>query len=285
MTGQAGDRSGLTLLELMVVLIILAIVATVAIRTLEPQINSQRLQSSSRLLDEIRSATVGPTEKYQLDGTPLSSGFVADVGCLPIMPAGSEDPADLSLCLAELWNAESDIAMRFPFEFRSGPSSPVDYSSIRLPCGWRGPYLQLAAGATGIVDPWGRKPLLVETSEGQVGQVVIEPPAGADLKTPGSMSVDLTTGKVDVTGTILLDEADKTRVVAVLLAPDPQTSLTTLVPIVDEDKERNSFLFRNVPIGFRAVVVDLGTRRQTKYIQVSHRGAHLVFDFRQDTTQ
>ena len=281
-------RSGLTLLELMVVLIILAIVATVAMRSLEPQINSQRIQSASRLLDEIRAATVGPTEKFQLDGTPLTSGFVSDVGCLPLATIGSDgiagttsSSADIPFVLSELWDVESNLAVNYPFQFRAGPERPVDYSAVRLPCGWRGPYLRLAAGSVGVMDPWGQAPLVTPTADGQVGMVRIDIPASAEYANPESVSVDFATAKVDVTGTVLLDDADQTTVVAVLLTPNPQTSLTTLVPIADEASEQSTVLFRDVPIGFRAIVVDVGNQRQVKYIQVSHRGANVVFDFRQ----
>ena len=63
-------RSGLTLLELMMVLVILAIVSTVAIQSLQPQVENQRFQAATKLVAEIESATVGPRQKYQVDGTP-----------------------------------------------------------------------------------------------------------------------------------------------------------------------------------------------------------------------
>ncbi|MEL7499456.1 MAG: prepilin-type N-terminal cleavage/methylation domain-containing protein [Planctomycetota bacterium] len=281
------QRDGLTLLELMVVLIILAIVATVAMRSLEPQINSQRIQSASQLLEQIRDATLGEPNKYQLDGTPLTSGFVADVGCLPVAPVDQrlDNRNNFEFVLAELWDPESSLATSFPFQFRPGPQSPVDYSAVRIPCGWRGPYMRLSPGANGLVDPWGQKPLLIPDGEGQVGMVKIEVPESAELPNPERMSIDLSGGKVDVTATILLDDADQSNVVGALLAPDPETSLTTLAAIADEDSDRATMLFRNVPIGFRAIVVDVGQQRQVKYLQVSQLGANLVFDFRSPRPQ
>ena len=56
-------RAGLTLLELMVVLVILAIVATVAVQSLQPQVDSQRFESAASLLEEIKTATLGPAQK------------------------------------------------------------------------------------------------------------------------------------------------------------------------------------------------------------------------------
>lgn len=285
--GRAVLRPALTLLELMVVLIILAIVATVAIQALEPKIQSQRLQSAAKLLDEIKVATIGAAEKYQIDGTPLNSGFVSDVGCFPSVPIESSQAAE-GFSLRDLWDPDSSLAVTYPFQFRSGPLRPTDYSKIRLPCGWRGPYLQLPTGIQGVVDPWGRRPTLIPGSEGQVERVEIEVPLTRDIDADEgnngeTLAVDLAAGKVTVTGTVLLDDTDQTAVTAVLLAPDPQTSLTTLAVIADEDSERTTFQFQRVPVGFRAVVVDVGNRRQTKYIEVTHRGANLVLDFRQQT--
>ncbi|MGB1931157.1 MAG: pilus assembly FimT family protein, partial [Mariniblastus sp.] len=146
-------RSGLTLLELMVVLVILAIVATVAVQSLQPQVDSQRFDSAARLLEEIKVATLGPSQKFQLDGTPIVSGFVADVGRFPRIETSENDTEEF-LSLGELWSNENQLASQFPFQFRAGPEQPVDYSTIRLPCGWRGPYLQLPIGTKQLVDPW-----------------------------------------------------------------------------------------------------------------------------------
>jgi hypothetical protein len=47
----------------------------------------------------------------------------------------------------------------------------------------------------------------------------------------------------------------------------------------DEDEKPDSFLFRNVPIGLRAIVAEADGRRQVKYVQVTHEGAIVCFDF------
>lgn len=298
-------RAGLTLLELMVVLVILAIVATVAVRSLEPQVTTQRLQSSSRLLEEIRFAALGPVGKYQLDRTPLTSGFVADMGRLPRLeqaaePAapGSEDnrvPARLE----ELWDSQSPLAVNYPFQFRAGPNQPRDYSHVRIPCGWRGPYLQLAAGSRSLVDPWGRPPTVRVAANGEISEVAIElpeslrpePVAPSATGVPGdpsrdesALAVSLATGKVVVTGTVLLDNLQNASVTAVLLTPDPETTLTSLALVADEDSQPDTFLFRNVPLGLRAVVIDVNGTQHTKYLQVTPGGNNLVFDLRSEST-
>jgi prepilin-type N-terminal cleavage/methylation domain-containing protein len=278
---SASARHGLTLLELMVVLVILAIVATVALQSLQPRVDSQRFQSATQLLKEIQSATLGPTEKYQIDGTPLISGFVADVGRLPIAKASAVNDSG-SAQLSELWDSNSDLAMRFPFQFRPGPAQPTDYSKIRLPCGWRGPYLQLPIGLNLIRDPWGRPPLINLDDRGEAQQVQISiPPTSEQLQTP-LLATELSHGKVEITGKVLLDDPESTTVRVVMLTPHPESSLTTLALLDDEDEQPDSFLFRNVPVGLRAIVVDANGKRQIKYVQVPHGGLVVCFDFQQN---
>lgn len=275
---QNGMRQGLTLLELVVVLVILAIVATVAVQSLQPQVDSQRFTSATRLLDEIKTSALGPSQKYQVDGTPLVVGFVADVGRMPLVDSSVIDSKQSST-LSELWDSESELGARFPYQFRSGPNQPVDYSSIRLPCGWRGPYLQIPIGANSLVDPWGRAPEVISDARGELQQVQITVPISPPQTEPQKLTADLTTGKVEVTGKVLLDNPENGTVRAALLTPDPNSSLTTLTVLDDEDEQPDSFTFRNVPIGLRAIVVEADGTRQVKYLQVTHRGAVVCFDF------
>ncbi|MEM7784092.1 MAG: type II secretion system protein, partial [Planctomycetota bacterium] len=119
-----GFRSGLTLLELMVVLVILAIVATVALQTLQPRVAQQRFDAATAMLKQIQDATIGSREKYQLDGTPLISGFVADVGRTPSITPGAitTNNQDAILpqqpSLAELWEPESKWKLLSQWGFR-----------------------------------------------------------------------------------------------------------------------------------------------------------------------
>lgn len=281
-------RQALTLLELVVVLLILAIIATIAINAVEPRVNAQRLQAASKLLDEIRLATLGAHQKYQVDGTPVAGGLMADVGCVPLgvraIDLAEDGLPSIPSVLPELWDSNCSLALEYPFQFRTGPRSPVDYSEVRIPCGWRGPYLQLPVGSQRLVDPWGVPPQVISDNDGQAGVVQINvPPEVSPDEEP--LAVDLAIGKVTVTGTILLDDGVSANVIAALLAPDPETSLTVLGVRADEDQEASTFLFSGVPLGFRAVVVDVGTRRQIKYIQVTRSGTHVVVDFRTPQVQ
>ena len=274
----------------MVVLVILAIVSTVALQALQPQVESQRFDSASKLLGEIKLASLGPNQKFQTDGTPLISGFVADVGRLPapFAPTNQEElnsrESDSTLnespnVLSELWSPNSQLATQFPYQFRSGPTQPIDYSSIRIPCGWRGPYLQLAIGANSVKDPWGRAPTLTTGVDGKLESVVIELPAGTSDAAPESLAVDLTSGKVQVTGKVLLNNPENATVRVALLSPSPERSLTTLAVLDDEDPMPDSFLFQDVPVGLRAIVCEANGTRQVKYVQVLHTGVTAVFDF------
>ena len=274
------DRRGLTLLELMVVLVILAIVATVALQSLQPQVENQRFQSASSLLKEIEAATLGPANKYQIDGTPLISGFVADIGRPPLAESTELDTSK-RVVLAELWDPESALAMSFPFQFRPGPVQPTDYSKVQLPCGWRSPYLQLPIGAKTVRDPWGRTPEITVGDRGEAQQVQISIVAAIDQDQPVVLSTDLTSGKVEVIGKLLLNNPENSTVQVVMLAPDPESSLTTLAVLDDEDEQPGSFLFSNIPIGLRAIVIDVDGKRQIKYVQVPHSGLTVCFDLQQ----
>lgn len=271
-------RPGLTLLELMVVLVILAVVATIAVQSLQPQVDNQRFESASRLLTEIKTSSIGPVQKYQVDGTPLVSGFVADVGRFPLVESPTIELGEPST-LSELWDPETELGSKFPFQFRPGPNQPVDYSKIRIPCGWRGPYLHIPIGMNSLVDPWGRAPETTTDGRGELLQLQITVPINSTQTEPQQLTAELTTGKVEVTGKVLLDNPENATVVAVLLTPDPNSSLTTLTVVDDEDQQPDSFLFRNVPIGLRAIVVDADGKRQTKYVQVTHSGIVVCFDF------
>jgi hypothetical protein len=122
-------------------------------------------------------------------------------------------------------------------------------------------------------------------SLGELMQLQITVPINSTQTEPQRLTAVLATGKVEVTGKVLLDNPENGAVQAVLLTPDPNSSLTTLAVLVDEDEQPDSFLFRNVPIGLRAIVVEVDGKRQTKYVQVTHHGAIVCFDFQRRDTE
>lgn len=284
-------RSGLTLLELLVVLTILAVLATVAVNTLGPRVESERLQATVRQMDHIREAIVGKPGATQADGTPILSGFVVDVGRRPVwkasaepvayVPGGASEPTGTTDSLTgrelrELWDEREALAQSFPFQFRAGPSQPVDFSDVRLPCGWRGPYLLPPIGADRVVDAWGRPFEAMTTPDGEVLELRSRPPG-----MPGEpLSVRFDNCHVTVSG-VLQYESGPNQVAPVvhMLIPDPSKSVRELVVLEDEDDTPETFTFSNVPVGVRAVCVSLDGRRVVaQYIQVPHQGLSLVLD-------
>ena len=267
-------------------MVILAIAATVAIQSLQPQVDNRRFQTATGLLEKVEAAVGGPNQKFQADGTPLVSGFVADVGCFPGfgLSTGLAKLSDANLMprtdagsLDSLWRSDPDIGLRYPFEFRAGPSQPVDYSAVRLPCGWRGPYLNLPMGQTELIDPWG-KPLEVlrDTGESEFS-IRIQIPDNSSLG-GRTLDLDLDSCKVEVIGNLILENPEKAKVQVALLTPDPNSSLTHLAVLDDEDTGNDTFRFSNVPIGVRAIVADVDGARFIKYIHVPRSGVSLVID-------
>ncbi len=262
---------GLTLLELVAVLVILAIVATVAVNSLQPRVEQIRWEQAQQLLEEVRQSSLGTPRAKHDDGSPLVTGFVADIGRLP-MPAIVQDP-ELSkpITLRELWDATSPLAIDFPFRFRAGPKEPIDFSSVRLPCGWRGPYLTLGVGQKTLLDPWARPLSVHMDASGVITNVGLQSlPGSLDDEPP---SVEMTTGLVTVSGVISWrDQASPTDVTVALLAPDPQQSLELLAVHTDEDSDPGAFLFSRVPIGLRALCVKTADRLIVRYVTVPSGG-------------
>ena len=212
------NRNGMTLLELLVVLIILAIVATVAVNSLQPRVETVRFEQTRTQIDSVQESIIGRRGDRQADGTVLVSGFLADIGRLP-RPVTTRASADGSnpTMLAELWQTDSRLASSFPFQFRSGPAQPTDYSSVQLPCGWRGPYLQLPLGSKDVMDSWGR-PFEYEFGSDGTIECLSWAPVGQYNE---ELKCGLKSGKVIVTGTINFGQSEPSDVQIVLLRPDP----------------------------------------------------------------
>ena len=187
------DRRGLTLVELLVVLVILAVVTAIAVQSTESVIDQGRYNATQRTLQNIQDAIIGPVNQRAPDGSQLITGFVADMGRLPlpiyVNGAIVGDP------LRELYDATAVTANGgtmysvqsiqtatvytnlntnnvnsvvlsnavwppgLPPLLSSPPPPPGTTATpltATLSCGWRGPYLQLAPGSAGrLLDGWG----------------------------------------------------------------------------------------------------------------------------------
>ncbi len=132
-------RYGLTLLELIVSLGILAVLSTVAVRSLEPLADQTRYQVTQQLLEDLRGATLGRPSERQINGQPIISGFIADTGGLPnSLTDFTSQPVGLIAHTVQSFDSDRDAT-----------------NDVTLSSGWRGPYFQLGAGQTSILDGWG----------------------------------------------------------------------------------------------------------------------------------
>jgi prepilin-type N-terminal cleavage/methylation domain-containing protein len=141
---------GMTLLELLVVLAILALMATVAVTSTDVLLSQGRYEATTRTLANIQDSVLGPPNARQADGTLISTGFVADLGGA-LVCTGTD-----STGLSELWALPGGVA---PFGLQA-TSDP----DVVVPCGWRGPYLRLPAGQSGLLDGWGNPFDLLDSS-------------------------------------------------------------------------------------------------------------------------
>jgi prepilin-type N-terminal cleavage/methylation domain-containing protein len=141
-------RSGMTLLELVIVLGILAVLSTVAVRSLEPIADQARYELTQNLMDGLRQAIVGcGASKIPNQSLPIY-GYSMDTGDLP---------ADVNALLVR----PSSLIQRGLQSFDSDRDSIND---INLSSGWNGPYIRLGAGLASVLDGWGNEPTLIETS-------------------------------------------------------------------------------------------------------------------------
>ncbi len=158
-----------TLLELLVVIAILAMTATVAFRATSNLADQARLEKTQQTVEQVRQAIIGKSGGIQSDGTPLVSGFVADIGRLPLPVLATIGTNDYST-LNEL-TAQSPYAYPYGLYQAVSPNITNDANvdaTVFVPCGWRGPYIKLASGLPSIYDGWGKvianpNPLLAYT--------------------------------------------------------------------------------------------------------------------------
>lgn len=147
-------QRGFTLIELTLVLFVLALSAHLAVRELSRQRARRLRDAADRQLPTISDA-------IRADD---ATGFLSDMGRLPV--AVPLDPADAAspLSLRELWSCPDglgDHRARPATPDNLAPGAPAELADpdILVPCGWGGPYLRLppASGASAprLRDPWG----------------------------------------------------------------------------------------------------------------------------------
>jgi type II secretory pathway pseudopilin PulG len=124
------------LIELAMVLMILAILATVALNTVDLQIDQARFEATRKSLRTTVDAIVGDREQ------PQRNSFVVDCGRLP-------------QSLTELLVKPDTLVASGFFDFDSDRDGSLD---VRLRSGWAGPYVQTQAGfPSPLIDGWGNR--------------------------------------------------------------------------------------------------------------------------------
>ena len=99
--------AGFSLVELVVVMIILAIVTSVATVKLSYVMQQTSAKTSNRGLDQIYEAVMGRDFERDDRGVRIRSGFIADMGRLPIALTNAAG----KLTLSELWEKPKDVEM------------------------------------------------------------------------------------------------------------------------------------------------------------------------------
>lgn len=152
-------KRGFTLIEMVVVLLVLAIVTHLALRELSRLRDHDLGEAADRQLESLRDCIFA----YDREGMP--NGFLADMGRL-VCVTGEVG------ALSELWRLPAGAK---PYAVRPAAGANVvanlrgnssfTNASVRVPTGWRGPYLRLPLGKTELLDPWGN-PIALRDSAG-----------------------------------------------------------------------------------------------------------------------
>ncbi|MEM7058491.1 MAG: prepilin-type N-terminal cleavage/methylation domain-containing protein [Pseudomonadota bacterium] len=128
-------QAGFSLLEVLVVVAILSAAAYVALDSVDHDTGQLRFDITERRLEAIRRGIVGEPG-LSVNGTPVVSGYVADVGQLPP-------------CLFALLVQSADCNGDGTAEI-----NPPAFANVGgLAFGWRGPYLEIQVN--GFFDSWG----------------------------------------------------------------------------------------------------------------------------------
>ena len=142
-------KRAFTLIEMTVVLVVLAIVTHLAMREVSHLRDRKLTEAADRQLETLRACVYAEERDGEI------TGFLADMGRL-VAATGSV------ATLAELWQLPPEAR---PYAIRPAVGANVvgnlradaafTNAAVRVPTGWRGPYLRLPVGKDELLDPWG----------------------------------------------------------------------------------------------------------------------------------
>ena len=107
-TQPSKPQHGFTLLELLVVVSLLGLLSLTAVAIFDNAGDQDRFEATRSRLASIRTAIIGDTSRT-LNGEPILSGYVADMGRLPSNIAELLIEADTTLGVSQAAWAEYDL--------------------------------------------------------------------------------------------------------------------------------------------------------------------------------
>ncbi len=173
----------MTLLELLVVVAILAVLATVAIQSTTDIGNQTRYDATQKSIGAFRTAVLGPPGQTAPDGALMATGFIADMGRVPrsrnlTHPEFGEVPDLTELYSESLPSGLKAYALHTAGEGNVALTAITAVSlntiaertalydaTVKIPAGWRGPYLRKPPTELTLVDGW-QKPLVSRVDMG-----------------------------------------------------------------------------------------------------------------------
>lgn len=195
------SERGFTLLEMLLVIFLMALVASTGLMLTEGVEDQAKYDETKRRMELIRKAIVGDPTRT-VNGAPELSGFVADMGRLP-------------LCLAELLRLGDEV---LPATVPKTFKSPCDDTEIvsewnldqntGVGIGWRGSYLQVipeSGGGLRFRDGYGNEGANAAADALDSGWDYSVTAATASLASEG---MDLTVATDDVAAPQLIVSAD-----------------------------------------------------------------------------
>jgi len=182
-------QRGFTLVELVVVLFILSLLTFMAVQSVDIIEDQTRYEATPRALADIENAIIGTEHARDESGRPLVTGYIADMGGLPKVRLFDHDNDSLTppiLQPIDLWinPFATGFALRKADALEGGVTTPaLEDAEVKVPCGWRGPYLRLPAGSNVLRDGWSNAFQLLKSDRSACGN-------GDDLEIVRSLGSD-----------------------------------------------------------------------------------------------